>query len=169
MKLVGAALVVLAGTCLGVAGALRLRQRPLDLDRLAGALDVLSTEIGHGLVPLPAALERAAAATRGSTGRVFAVAAREVGAGMQVADAWTKAVKDALPYTALTRSDADILMSLGSVLGRSLRDDQLRHVALARDRLAGACREARDEAHRGEKLRVYLGLLGAVALVLVLW
>ena len=147
-----------------------MRQRPVDLERLAAALDILATDIHHGLVPLPDALQRTARATPAAAGELLARAARLSAAGdMTVAEAWERALDQGIDRTALLAGDTEILRSLGCVLGRSLSDDQLRHLALARDRLAAAAGEAREEARRGERLRVYLGTLGAAALILFLW
>ncbi len=170
MKLLAALVVVMAGTYLGLWGAARLRQRPLDLERLAGGLDLLATEIGHGLTPLPDALLRVQGAIRGPVAHLFGAAARNLGSGQgSVARAWADAVDEMVPRTALSPRDVDILMSLGEVLGKSMSADQLRHLQLARDRLALAISESKDEAHRGERLRIYLGVLGALALVLIVW
>lgn len=148
----------------------RLAQRIRDLESLTRGLDLLVTEIGQGLVPLPGALVRASGGMKGPTAALFRAAAHSIQEEqMPVQSAWEKALLEALPLSALYPGDVEVLRSLGTVLGRSLSQDQIRHLELSRKRLESAAQLAQREADKGARLRVYLGILGAVALVIVLW
>jgi stage III sporulation protein AB len=62
----------------------------------------------------------------------------------------------------------EVLLGLSEVLGASGRADQVRHLALARERLAGQEARAAAERARYERLARYMGVLSGAALVLIL-
>lgn len=141
-----------------------------DLESLCRGMDLLATEVGQGLVPLPQALRRAARGMAGPAASILSGTAQRMDRGEgTVQEAWLAALEASQPQTALRDADLDILRALGTVLGRSLSQDQVRHLELTRKRLEASASAARQEAERGEKLRVYLGILGSVALVIIFW
>ncbi len=141
-----------------------------DLESLCRGMDLLATEVGQGLVPLPQALRRAARGMTGPAASILESTARRMDRGEgTVQQTWRAALEASQPQTALRDADLDILRALGTVLGRSLSQDQVRHLELTRKRLEASASAARQEAERGEKLRVYLGILGSVALVIIFW
>ncbi|KUK81824.1 MAG: Putative thioredoxin [Pelotomaculum thermopropionicum] len=62
-----------------------------------------------------------------------------------------------------------ILRNLGSSLGISDRDDQIKHLHLAMEQIRAETVAAEEEAARNVKLWSYLGFLGGLLLVLVLY
>ena len=141
-----------------------------DLESLCRGMDLLATEVGQGLVPLPQALRRAARGMASPAASILSGTAQRMDRGEgTVQEAWRAALEASQPQTALRDADLDILRALGTVLGRSLSQDQVRHLELTRKRLEASASAARQEAERGEKLRVYLGILGSVALVIIFW
>ena len=55
VKLIGAALILFAGTMIGFMQASRFAARPRQIRQLSYALQRLETEIGFGFTPLPEA------------------------------------------------------------------------------------------------------------------
>lgn len=146
----------------------RYARRPRELAALRVALQVLLSEIDYGLTPLPAALERAARAAGGEVAAFLEDAARRLSARR---DAGAQdALREALARAdlALAAADRDVLLALGAALGTSGREDQVRHLMLALRRLELAEDEARREGERGQRLARWLGVLGSLALVLLL-
>lgn len=170
LKLVGAALVLLASGAFGFIVAGIYSRRPAELRSFAAGLELLETEISYALTPLPMALANAATSLRGPAARLFAYVARRLanGPGDTAAEVWQRGIARVWPRTALTAGDRDILWALGAHLGVSDREDQVKHLALARQRLSAACTEADAQAAKDGKLWRSLGILGGAAIVLVL-
>lgn len=170
LKLVGSVLVILASTAFGYIVAGVYSRRPAELRLLGAGLELLETQISYALTPLPAALADAATSLRGPAARLFAFVAKRLsgGPGFTAGEAWQMGIDRIWSRMALTARDRDILRALGPHLGVSDRDDQVKHLALTRQRLAAACEEADAAAAKEGKLWRNLGVLAGAALVLVL-
>lgn len=169
MKLLGAALVVGSAALIGNTVARNYSERPLQLAEIASAFAVLETEISYARTPLSDALARACGARRGVAAHMFRQAARLIGSGELVpGDAWETAVRRAYASSALAPEDRDVLLAFGANLGSCGAEDQLRHVALARERLRANEAAARDEASRMARMWRYLGVtVGAMVAILL--
>lgn len=169
VKLIGAVLIMAATTHLGWQVAGTYARRPRHLRHLQTGLAVLQTEIEYGATPLPDALAATARAAGPQVGLIFQRTATllQKGGGMTAGDALRNALAQTQGQTALAQPDQEVLLALAAVLGSTGRQDQVRHLALARQRLAGE--EARAEEHRQryERLARYLGVLSGAALVLI--
>lgn len=167
--MLGAVLLLLAGAGTGWQFAARLGQRVRELRSLGLALRVLEREVAVGATPLPLALGRAAQVAEPAVARLLGHAAARLsdGSGCTARQAW----EDACAQTPLSLSAAEleVLRGLGVTLGTSGRSDQVRHIALVRERLAAREEEAREEAERQGRLYRYLGVLVPLALLLALW
>lgn len=167
---------VLGGLCIvsgsGGAGLLlasNLRRRPEELARLEAALGQLQTEIGYLAAPLPEALRRTAASTAGPARTLLLTAAGRLaaGEGTTAAEAWQAGVAAADGQAAWAAADRRALLDLAPALGASGRDDQVRHLARCRERLAALQGEARRESDRSARVWVYLGALGGMGLLIL--
>lgn len=170
LKLLGSSLIVLATTTFGWLVAANYARRPVELRLCVAGLELLETQIGYAATPLPEALPRVAAALRPPIARLFSLTARALGSGrgLTAGEAWEAALERVWPRTALTDSDRDLLVALGPHLGASDREDQVKHLALARQRLSAACAEAESLAAREGRLWRNLGALAGLAIALVL-
>lgn len=170
LKLLGSGLIILASTAFGWMVAANYARRPTELRLCADGLELLETQIGYAATPLPEALPRVAAALRGPVARLFSLTARALasGRGLTAGEAWRAAIDRVWARTALTEADRDLLVALGPHLGASDREDQVKHLALARQRLTAACAEAEELAAREGKLWRNLGALAGLAIALVL-
>jgi stage III sporulation protein AB len=170
VKLAGAGLIVLASSYAGMQVAAGYRRRPRQLRDLQTGLAVLQTEIEYGATPLPEALRAAAGAAGSGVGPILARTAQllSIGHGTIPGEALRQAVREVGPETALGRADLEILLALAPALGASGRHDQVRHLQLARERLAGEEARAAEERDRYERVARYAGVLSGLALALIL-
>ncbi len=170
-KLIGGALVMGATSYGGWQVAARYVSRPRQLRDLATGLAVLQTEVEYGATPLPEALRAAAQAAGPEVGPFFASTARRLaeGQGITPGDALRGALAEISPDTSLRPADLAILEALAAVLGASGRQDQVRHLALCQERLAGEEARAQEERVRYEKVARYAGILSGAGLVLILF
>lgn len=171
LKLVGAVMVVIASGLTGLAVANSYSRRPRELRSLRSALQILETEIAYGATYLPEALELVAARCGQFVQPLFERAARELKnmSGNTATEAWEKSLEAFYPTTALRPQDLMVLKSLGSSLGISDREDQIKHLHLAVEHLTAETRASEEEAARNVKLWSYLGFLGGLTIVLVLF
>ncbi len=166
----GGSLFILAAAGIGREAARNYVRRPAELKDFLPALQVLETEIGFGLNPLPEAMRQAATATGGCAARVFAACAGALAAGdsPSAGFAWLQALGQALPGGHLNDEDRAALGSLAASLGASDARDQLKHLALCRERLKRLLAQAEDERERQARSWSYACTLIGVLVVLVL-
>lgn len=169
-KVVGSVLILGATSYTGWQVGGSYARRPVELRDLQTALAILQTEVEYGATPLPQALQSAARAAGPAVAPLFAATAERLaaGGGITPGDAMRAVLAEGLPGSALKPEDLDIMRALAGVLGASGRDDQVRHLALARERLAGQEARAAEMRTRYEKLARYAGVLSGAALVLIL-
>ncbi len=146
-----------------------LKRRPEELRSLQTAVRFLQTEVDFRQSAIPEALSRVAALSSWPAGRLFSRAAEYLNQGeaADVQSAMTVAMEEVFRHTALAPSDAELIIDLASSLGRSHREDQIRHLTVCLERLAAAEREAREVARNNVRMFTYLGVLSGTAIVLL--
>jgi stage III sporulation protein AB len=169
LKLVGAALILLSGTLFGFLQAQQLARRPKQIRQLIQALGRLETEISYGLTYLPEALDSIAGQTSQPLSQLFRRIAELLRtARRSVHECWRQAIEEVWAGTSMKDSEKDIVTQLGSTLGITDREDQIKHLRLALSQLAAEETLARDECGRYEKMWKSLGILaGALIVVLI--
>jgi stage III sporulation protein AB len=170
IKLLGAVLILFAGTMIGFQQAARFAERPRQLRQLAHALQRLETEIGYGHTPLPEALERTALSSPEPLAGLFRKAATGIWEteGLTFRESWERAVKSQWPETSLRMNEQAVLIRLGSTLGISDKEDQMKHIRLTLVQLKADEDAARDDQGRYEKMWKSLGILIAVLIVILM-
>lgn len=170
VKLLGAVLILFAGTMIGFHQASRFTERPRQLRQLAHALQRLETEISYGFTPLDEALRRASTTLAEPTAGMLAdVAERLSGEGEQTFRAcWEAALVTHWPRTSMRRGEHDVMLQLGTSLGISDREDQMKHLRLALLQLQSEEEAAREDQFRYEKMCKSLGILAAALLVILM-
>ncbi|MFD3258711.1 stage III sporulation protein SpoIIIAB [Paenibacillus lentus] len=171
VKLLGAAMILLAATMAGLAKARQFASRPNQIRRLILALKRLETEIMYGFTPLPDALQRIAEQSGEPIKNLFEGAANQMNPPLN----WTAqqslhhAVEAGWKYTAMKAAEKEVMLQLGFTLGTSDRANQLGHIATAVRQLESEEHAAREEQARYEKMSRSLGLLGGAFIVILLY
>ncbi len=184
----GAAIVVASCVGWGWGRVRELARRPKTLAAAMAALEMLETEVFYALNPLPDALLSAAerlGPTAGSPVGQFLTRCSALmrpavpdgrlepepvrGPGLPAAEAWRQALDEVAPRLGLKRSDFDALLRLGAVLGASDRDDQVRHLRLAREELSHNFKQAVADRDAKTRVYLYLGLGAGLTVVILLW
>ncbi len=170
LKLLGAMLILLAGTLLGFFQASQLAKRPRQIADLIRMLQRLETEILYGFTPLPEALRCTGQACATAVGALFVRMSAELGhtAGRPVQQLWGETLTAGWRELSLGRGEKEIMQQLGATLGLTDRDDQVKHLRLAVNQLRGEEELAKDEQQRYERMWKSLGLLmGALVVILM--
>ena len=170
IKLIGALLIVISGTLIGFHQASRYAQRPKQLRQLAHALQRLETEIGYGHTPLPEALKRTADNTPEPVSSILRSAAEGLATAEEPSfrESWEAAIQASWKETAMRGSEQSVLIRLGSTLGISDKEDQMKHLRLALQQLKSEEDGARDDQAKYEKMWKSLGLLSGVLIVILM-
>src|SRR5690606_21994606 len=132
MKLLGALLIVLASTLFGFYRAQNFAQRPRQIRQLIHALKRLATEIHYGGTPLPDAMRKLALHCSNPLNRFFAAIADRLTheRTATVREVWHEQVRQIWGQTAMKAPEREALLELGTTLGVSDREDQLKHLEL---------------------------------------
>jgi stage III sporulation protein AB len=170
LKLIGASLILFAGTLIGFLQAARFADRPKQIRQLASALQRLETEIVFGRTPLPDALAHTAANAGQPVGSLFRAVADELSAtdGRSFQECWDAAMRRVWPTTSMRAPELTVTLRLGSILGMSDKEDQLKHLRLAAVQLKAEEDAARDDQAKYEKMSRSLGLLLAALVVILM-
>ncbi len=170
IKILGALIIILSLGFLGQKLANILLQQKQALKNAQQGLQALATAIDYSLVPLPQALAEAGNQAGGSVGECFYQTSKKLtsGLGLTAQEAWQEtliAEKNNLP---LNQEDWEILQSCGVGLGLSHREDQLKRLALAKEKLAKRESEAAERAAKMGKIYKSMGW-GCGLIVALLW
>ncbi|BBI33069.1 stage III sporulation protein SpoIIIAB [Cohnella abietis] len=173
LKFAGILLILFAGTMIGFVQASRYAARPRQIRELLHALQRLETEISYGQTHLPEALQRIAGMVPQPLSSLFATIAHSLsgdsaGLGETVRECWERAIIAYWPATAMKKAEKEAILRLGSTLGGSGREDQLKHIRLTMIQLQAEELSARDDQNRYEKLSRSLGMLGAALVVILM-
>jgi len=171
LRLLGSSVIIFSCGLIGMFAARNYSQRPEELRHLQSALQMLVTEITYAATPMMEALRSIAARSDKRVAILFEYVLAELGSnpGCTAHEAWERALQKFYIRTALSKSDLSILSNLGKALGISDRQDQTRHLHLAIEHLGAEMISARNEASKYVKLCNYIGFLGGLVLVLLLY
>ncbi|WP_223066533.1 stage III sporulation protein SpoIIIAB [Paenibacillus caui] len=170
LKMLGAIMILLAGTVAGWIQARRFAARPGEIRRLILSLQRLETEIGYGFIPLPEALRRIGAQNREPLKKLFtdAADAMEAPRSWTAQDSMHHALKANWSNTSMKTPEREVLYQLAFTLGTSDRTSQKSHIQSAVRALETEEAQALEEQSRYEKMSRSLGLLvGAFIVILI--
>jgi len=171
LKLLGAVMVVAASGLAGLTVSSCYARRPKELQALRSALQMLGTEIFYGATRLAEAFDTVARRCDKRAAALFRQAENELSSmsGVSASEAWERALAAYYADSALRPQDHAILVTFGRALGRSDRSEQIKHLNLAMEQLAQEAAKADEEASRNVKLWNYLGFLGGLMFILVIY
>lgn len=171
LRLAGSLVIIFGCGLIGMFNARNYSQRPEELRHLQSALQMLVTEITYAATPMAEAFRSIAARCDKRVSILFEYILAELGScpGCTAHEAWEKALRKFYIRTTLAKSDLAILSNLGKALGISDRQDQTRHLLLAIEHLGVEIQSARDDASKYVKLWNYIGFLGGLVVVLLLY
>lgn len=170
LKLLGSLMVLGASTYLGFALSAQCGRRPHELRTLQGLLQILENEMGYMSNLLCSAFERIAASSHDSV-TVFFTQTVDIlrrGDGTSASKAWEEAVKGNIGETSLNREDGEILLSFGNMLGSSDLEGQIKNIRLTLAQLKVQEEKAEESRKQNGKLYRNIGVLGGIAIVILL-
>lgn len=170
LKLIGSMLVIGASSFIGYVLSRECSRRPVQLRSLQGMLQMLENEISFLSNLLTDALERIYKSSNNEVSCIFKAALDNLSHddGFNASEAWEKAVRENIKQTALNKEDEQILVSFGKMLGSSDLDGQLKNIKLTVNQLKLQEQKAEEYKRKNEAMYKTLGVLGGIAVVIIL-
>ena len=169
LKIIGAVLVTVATTSVGLMSAGYLKNRARTLSTLVFGLEIMRAEICTRLTPIPELLELLARQTGEPANIFFADCLIKLRAmrGRPFSEVWKAALKGS---GALVLNDAEleILTELGSALGRYDVERQGEAISGAKKRLEAQLAKAESERDKESRTRTFLGIAAGIAIAIIL-
>lgn len=141
-----------------------------NLMYLQQCLKILETEIIYGSTPLPEALTNVYNKGNSKVSFIFEKIKNDLleNKRSQIYESFLS-VKDLLyEKLVLKKSDIEVFISLGRVLGTSDREDQQKNFILISNQISNLIVEAKAEKDKNEKLYRNLGLITGVGIIILL-
>ena len=170
LKLIGAVIIICGCGYTGLKIAADYQKRADTLRMLQNGLNLLETEISYSLTPLPLALQRVGDKLNRETRVIFTRAAEIMQAkdGCAVSEAWEAGIKTLAGSVPVSAEEMSILEHFGKGLGKSAREEQIKNIALAREQLRMAEKNAIAALEKNKKMYQYTGFCFGLVIVLLL-
>lgn len=170
-KIIGGALVILASSFLGYFFSRDCASRPNQLRDLQGLLQMFENEISFLSNLLVDAFRKIYRSSRSDVALFFkdTINNLTLDSGLGASNAWTKAIKENIKKTALNKEDEEILISFGELLGNSDLEGQIKNIKLTLNQLKLQEQKAEENKKKNEAMYRTLGVLGGLAVVIVLF
>ena len=169
LKIVGSLIVLVSSSLLGYSHAKTYAKRPQELKILQSLLQIFENEISFLSNVLEEAFLKVHKCTESSVAVFFEAAVKNLNAGFCADEAWTKAVKDNISKTNLNSEDENIIISFGKMLGSSDLEGQIKNIRLTVNHLKIQEQKAEDMKVKNEGMYKNLGVLGGLAIIILLF
>ena len=174
IKLIGAALVILAGAGFGACPVQKMKERAREFEALYFCLLRLKSEINHGGKPLPEAIKAAAEskeeADEGSYRRVMRTFATRLERGREAYETQLReCVAEGFRDSVITKEEQDAFVDTFLLLGGGDKEKQVQMLAYYAENVRLAI--AQEKQKKKEKSYLYrsLGILGGIFLSVIMY
>lgn len=170
-KMLGCIMVLLSSGFLGYVLSTDCKKRPRQLRELQSMLQIFENQISYLSDVLAEAFGRICSSSGGSETGIFfsnTVERLQSGRSITAAKAWEEAVRENIRKTSLNKEDEEILVSFGKLLGSSDLEGQIKNIRLTLSQLKLQEQKAEESRAKNEGMYRSLGILGGIAVVIVL-
>jgi stage III sporulation protein AB len=163
-------MVIATSAFLGYYLSLDCSKRPGQLRVLQGLLTMLENEICFLSSLLTDSFKKISASSDSVVAEIFddTVKILNAGEGFNAFEAWETAVRNNIKKTSLNKEDEEILVSFGKMLGASDIEGQIKNIRLTLNQLKMQEQKAEESKKKNESMYRSLGILGGLALVIIL-
>ena len=169
MKIVGSLMLLCGCTGIGLQQVKKMDKRVRTIQSMLCALDVMERELSFRVPLLEEMLLAAARSTEGTTREFFSFCRNELNKNRDksFAEIWSRATGEQLVF--LKKSDLDLILALGDILGRYDCEGQQLAIGRVRSALEQVLSTALAERNsRGKVYRVLGTTVGALLVILLL-
>jgi stage III sporulation protein AB len=170
LKLIGSIMVITSSSILGYLVSKEYSKRPSQLRELQVLMQVFENEISFLSSVLGNAFEKVYKTGKSEVREFFyqTIKNLENNSGYGACKAWEKAVMDNIKRTSLNKEDEEILLQFGRILGSTDKDGQISNIRHLMSQLKLQEQKAEEMRKKNETMYRKLGLLGGIAIVIVL-
>ncbi len=165
LKYVVLLLAFFVTTFLGLAIANTYRNRVRDLKDIRNILNIIKTKIEYTYEPLPQIFSEISKTPNQGIATIFKTA-KEKMQELSAGEAWIFALENS--STNMKKEDLDILKKLENLLGKTNVEGQISEIELIKNFIDVQIKKAEIEQNKNEKLYRNLGVIGGIAIVIVL-
>lgn len=171
MKLLGAVLILLACSGLGIMAGERIAARPRQLQKLRNDLLLLEMDINYAATPLPEALSKLVQTSDRLVRQLWEGTLNYLvsGEGLTAEEAWHRSLTGFSSQSALQEKDLAVLRDFGAGLGTTNRREQLKKFKLVQEQLAVLAAQAEETRQKTERIYRTMGVLTGIALIILLF
>jgi stage III sporulation protein AB len=170
-KIIGSIIVISGTSFLGYFYSKDCGKRPNQLRELQALFQMFENEICFLSNLLIDAFKRIYKSSTSEAAIFFKDTAGIIGADKSIggSDAWYKAVRANIKNTALNKEDEEILISFGKMLGNSDLEGQVKNIKLTLCQLKLQEQKAEESKKKNEAMYKALGVLGGLAIVIIMF
>ncbi|SHI92675.1 stage III sporulation protein SpoIIIAB [Lutispora thermophila] len=170
LKGIGALLIIISSSLLGILISSKYSIRPKEIRKLRFSLQMLETEIVYGSTPIPYACYNVGCKSDKPWKDFFMRVSENLlkRKFFSLEEAWNDAIVNSLKNSYLTSADKELLRNFGRVIGKSDTEDQKKHFKLIYAQLEHHEKIAEDEKARNEKMYKSMGFLLGAAILIIL-
>ncbi|WP_019241312.1 MULTISPECIES: stage III sporulation protein SpoIIIAB [Bacillus] len=169
IKLLGAALILIASTVIGFEISRHLGKRPKQLRYFITALQALEAEIMFGHMPLQEASYRISKQLPFPLNKFFHLFSDKLKqTDASVKNMWETCFIELKDFLALKQNDIEILAQFGETLGKHDRYQQQKQILLTMSHIEREENEALQHQKKYEKMVKSLGFLTGLLLIILL-
>ncbi len=169
-KLTGSIIVIVSCSFLGLILSRDCKRRPAQLRELQSILQMFENQISYLSDVIMEAFERISRIGGSDTCAFFTrtIEILKKNKTISASEAWERAVKQCICRTALNKEDEEILLAFGKMLGNTDLDGQIKNIRLTLGQLKLQEDKAEESRRKNENMYKSLGVLGGIAVVIVL-
>jgi stage III sporulation protein AB len=170
VKIFGSFIVMAASTMLGYALARDCSKRPNDLRTLQALLQMFENEITYLSNLLSVAFGNICRSNKSTVAEFFSstINILKKDSSKNASEAWEIAIGESISKTSLNKEDKEILVSFGKMLGNSDIEGQIKNIKLTLNQLKLQEQKAEESKKKNETMYRTLGVLGGIAIVVIL-
>jgi Stage III sporulation protein AB (spore_III_AB). len=133
-------------------------------------LQLLENRISYLSDILTDAFDRIKASSQNEVGIFFSYTSERLKTekNINATDAWEAAIRENIKKTALNKEDEEILVSFGKILGGSDTEGQINNIRHTINQLKMQEEKAEKSRIKNEKMYKSLGILGGLAVIVIL-
>ena len=169
IKLIGAAVILISSALSSVRAVKRLGDRVRSMQSICASLEIMKSEIGSRLTPIPEIFELLAEQADQPARALYKNASKQMDrlGELSLSAIWKNAV-ESTPELRLTDTEKLTLCEVGMCLGRYDPQDQQIMLDRAAGRFESYRKRAEEDRQRNFKTQAYLGVISGVFIVIVL-
>ena len=169
-KITGSLIVILSCTFLGFVLSTDCKKRPQQLRELQSILQMFENQISYLSDVIAEAFDRISRIGCSETCVFFSktIEILKEERSLNASQAWEQAVRQNIKKTSLNREDEEVLVAFGKMLGSSDMEGQIKNIRLTLMQLKLQEGKAEDCRTKNESMYRSLGILGGIAVVIVL-